>query len=49
VEAFIGQYGAKLLSGRRIYVIGEPTRSAIPVRLRKKVRLLPLASMQNGF
>lgn len=49
VEAFIGQYGAKLLSGKRIYAIGEPTRSAIPVRLRKKVRLLPLASMQNGF
>jgi uroporphyrinogen-III synthase len=47
VEAFIGQYGARMLSGKEIFAIGEPTRNALPPRLRTKVRLMPLALPQS--
>ena len=47
VEAFIGQYGAKALSGKEIFAIGEPTRSALPPRLRTKARLMPLVLPQS--
>ena len=46
VEAFVGLYGAKALSGREIFAIGEPTRNALPPRLRTKVRIMPLALPQ---
>jgi uroporphyrinogen III methyltransferase/synthase len=42
VEVFLAQYGAKALAGRTIFVIGEPTRAALPPRLRPAARLLPL-------
>ena len=43
VECFVAQYGSKTLSGMEIYVIGEPTRNALPPRLRKRAKLMPLA------
>ena len=43
VEVFLAQNGAKALAGKGIYVIGEPTRSALPPRLQSLARLLPLA------
>lgn len=43
VRAFVGQYGVKAMSGREIFVIGEPTRNALPPRLRTKAKLMPLA------
>ncbi|MBQ9740868.1 MAG: uroporphyrinogen-III synthase, partial [Kiritimatiellae bacterium] len=43
VEFFVAQYGAKTLSGMEIYVIGEPTRNALPPRFRKRAVLMPLA------
>lgn len=43
VESYISQYGARSLSGRKVYVIGEPTRQALPVRMRKGAVLVPLA------
>ena len=43
VEFFVAQYGAKTLSSMDIYVIGEPTRNALPPRLRKRAKLMPLA------
>ena len=46
VEAFVGKYGARSLSGKEILVIGEPTRNALPPRMRTKARLMPLASTQ---
>jgi uroporphyrinogen-III synthase len=44
VESFIGRYGVKRLSGRDIFVIGEPTRNALPPRLRVKAHLMPLVN-----
>ena len=44
VRAFVGQYGAKAMYGREIFVIGEPTRNALPSRLRSKARLMPLVT-----
>ena len=43
VEFFVAQYGAKALSCMEIYVIGEPTRNALPPRFRKRAKLMPLA------
>ena len=43
VESYISQYGARSLSGKEIYAIGEPTRQALPVRMRKGAVLVPLA------
>ncbi len=43
VEVFLAQNGTKALAGKGIYVIGEPTRSALPPRLQSLARLLPLA------
>ena len=43
VAAFKAQYGAKSMAGKEIFVIGEPTRNALPPRLRAKAHLLPLA------
>ena len=40
VEAFLGQYGAKSLARREIYVIGEPTRHALPPCLRSRATLI---------
>ena len=42
VECFVAQYGAKALTDLEIYVIGEPTRSALPPRYRKRAVLMPL-------
>jgi len=36
VEVFLAQYGAKALARKKIYVIGEPTRAALPPSLRKR-------------
>ena len=47
VEVFLAQNGAKGLAGKGIYVIGEPTRSALPSRLKSLARLLPLAQATN--
>ena len=47
VEAFIEQYGAKALSRKEIFTIGEPTRNALPPKLRTKARLMPLALPQS--
>ena len=46
VESYISQYGARSLSGKEIYVIGEPTRRSLPVRMRKGAVLLPLAQFK---
>lgn len=50
VEFFVAQYGAKPLSGMDVYVIGEPTRNALPPRFRKRAKLMPLAKpvIQNA-
>ena len=37
-EAFLSQYGAKALARKALYVMGEPTRSALPAAFRKKAR-----------
>ncbi len=42
VRVFLAQYGAKAMSGKGIYVIGEPTRAALPPRIRSRARVLPL-------
>lgn len=42
VESFIAQYGVAKLRGKGIYVMGGPTRAALPERLRKKAWLLTL-------
>lgn len=44
VESFVGRYGVKGLSAKDIFVIGEPTRNALPPGLRAKAHLMPLAS-----
>ena len=44
VLSFLGQYGQKALDGKQLYVIGEPTKNALPVRFRKKAQILPLAT-----
>jgi uroporphyrinogen-III synthase len=44
VEGFLGQYGEKSVSRKEIFVIGEPTRNALPRRLRAKAQLMPLAA-----
>jgi uroporphyrinogen-III synthase len=33
VEAFLAEYGAETLTGRRVLVIGKPTREALPAEL----------------
>lgn len=38
VESFLAQYGASKLRGKDIYVMGQPTRSALPPRLAVKAR-----------
>jgi uroporphyrinogen-III synthase len=48
VEAFVRQYGARVLSRKEIYVIGMPTRNALPLRLRGKAHILPLAAPKDG-
>ena len=40
VEAFLDQYGTKSLARHEIYVIGEPTRYALPPRLRPRATLI---------
>ena len=47
VEAFIEQYGARVLFGKEIFAIGEPTRNALPRRCQTKTRILPLALPQS--
>ncbi len=39
VESFLAQYGAAKLRGKKILVMGEPTRAALPDRLRTKARV----------
>ena len=43
VEAFLDQYGAKSLARPEIYVIGEPTRHALPPRFRPRAMLIHFA------
>lgn len=38
VESFLAQYGTSKLRGKEIYVMGQPTRSALPPRLAVKAR-----------
>ena len=40
VETFLDQYGAKSLARREIYVMGEPTRHALPPRLCSRATLI---------
>ena len=44
VSAFLARYGVAPLARRAIFAIGEPTRSALPARLRAKAKLFPLLS-----
>ncbi len=39
VESFLAQYGEAKLRGKKILVMGEPTRTALPERLRTKARV----------
>jgi uroporphyrinogen III methyltransferase/synthase len=39
VEAFLAAYGAAALRGKGIYVMGEPTRSALPPRMRARAHM----------
>ena len=36
VEAFLAAYGVSALRGKGVYVMGEPTRAALPLRLRQR-------------
>ena len=49
VKYFVAQYGAKTLSGKEIYVIGEPTRNALPIRFRRRAVLMPIAERSRGI
>ena len=40
VEVFLGQYGATSLARKAVYVMGEPTRAALPPRFRKRARIM---------
>ena len=40
VEAFVAAYGVSPLRGKDIFVMGEPTRAALPSRLRPHARRL---------
>jgi uroporphyrinogen-III synthase len=40
VEAFLAQYGAKALARKELYVMGEPTRNALPPALGKRAKKL---------
>lgn len=48
VEAFVSRYGAKSLSRMDIYVIGEPTRRALPCRMRGRATPFPLAAFESA-
>lgn len=39
VEAFIGAYGASALRGKGVFVMGGPTRAALPASLGRRARL----------
>lgn len=39
VESFLAQYGASKLRGKELYVMGQPTRSALPARLAAKAQI----------
>ena len=43
VEFYLAAYGAKALCGKDIYVMGEPTRAALPLRFRRKSRITNIA------
>ncbi len=42
VEVFLARYGAKAMKGRGVYVIGSPTRSALPRSLAARACLFPM-------
>ena len=42
VESFIAQYGAAKLRGKGLFVMGQPTRAALPERLRARAQVLAL-------
>jgi len=42
VESFIAQYGAAKLRGKGIYVMGGPTRAALPPARRRESKILPI-------
>ena len=46
VAAYLDRYGARTLAGRDIYVMGAPTRSALPARFRAKAKT---ASLETAF
>ena len=42
VESFIAQYGAAKLRGKGIYVMGGPTRAALPSARRRESKILQI-------
>ncbi len=44
VEAFLAAYGVAALRGKGVYVMGEPTRAALPPRLRRRACLFAIFS-----
>ena len=40
VEAFVAAYGVSSLRGKDVFVMGEPTRAALPPHLRRRARRL---------
>jgi uroporphyrinogen-III synthase len=42
VEVFLAHYGAAALAGKTLYVIGRPTRAALPAGHRRRAVILPL-------
>ena len=45
VEAHLAAHGAKALAGKRVYVMGEPTRSALPPAIRRRAVLVDFKSL----
>lgn len=44
VEAFLGGYGAKALSGKDVFVAGAPTVAALPAGLRRRAKVVPFGT-----
>lgn len=49
VESYLAQHGAGTLRGKAVYVIGEPTRRALPARMRRGAVPFPLAWLRDGL
>jgi uroporphyrinogen III methyltransferase/synthase len=39
VESFLEQYGEKMLKGKGVYVMGQPTLAALPEKFKKKAKI----------